>query len=294
MKQEFYKHLPDYYDRESITDALVAAIANQEEKRINNLSGLKSNIYPVTAHGVRESGRVWKNPVPINGIEVMHIRGLPVGRHTLTLNKDKDGIHIKLNKGESQTLLSNGIYQLSDAQEDGGQIEIMKTELVKKLKLKDMIEGTNAIAKENISNEEKVKKIIELGIDKTDIGISDFSAFANELVNVEFDGDIGFPDYQLKNLLKDIKRLKSQIAELERRDYKDASVIYLRVVYDNLRIHQFGSQFAAEDTYNLDIDVLECPDCLDRSLRWHTQYRKTDEDDDDFRTRAFNNMKVLS
>lgn len=90
--------------------------------------------------------------------------------------------------------------------DDPEAIERLKEKLAKREKFQNEAKKINAIIrKKNISQEEKVKMIVDLGYQEST---------AIKLFEKDFDGRIGIPSYELTNNNADIRRIKERIEQL--------------------------------------------------------------------------------
>jgi hypothetical protein len=77
-----------------------------------------------------------------------------------------------------------------------------------------MVDANKVIRNKNLSEDEKVKQLGDLGLKET---------IARELFKPDFMGRIGFADYQLSNSSANMKRIRERIASLEKRQGQETS-----------------------------------------------------------------------
>lgn len=119
----------------------------------------------------------------------------------------------------------------------------LKTKIEKAEKLQEIMKSANRIIrKKGLTQEEKVEKIITLGLS---------SAIANQLFTPDFCGRIGFADYQLQNNNANIRRMKQRLADLDslqnaeetKQDYEGFQVI------ENVEENRIQIIFNGKDVY---------------------------------------------
>ena len=100
-------------------------------------------------------------------------------------------------------------------EEAGGEIEYQKQRIATAEKFQDVMKKSNAIVRKNISDEQKIKELIELTGNKD----------AGKLLEPDFAGRKGFPNYQLTNNSANIRNMKEHLATLEKRDVRQSGKI---------------------------------------------------------------------